>query len=103
MPRKATPVAEPTLELPVEETVVETTPFSSFIEHQKRAVTEASKALGALLPEGAREHGETALKEMVEGYRSLFNSTLDEIIKSLEKARLDETAAPVEEKTPVAE
>lgn len=76
----------------VEENVevkAEETPISEFIEHQKKAVSEATKALSALIPNGVREHGDAAIKEMVEGYRKLINSALDQVISTVEKAKLD--------------
>jgi hypothetical protein len=88
MSKKVLDVVEPLLEVSAEEKPE--TPFSQFVEHQKKAITEASKALVSILPDGVREHSETAVKEMVEGYRALFNSTLDEVIKTIEKAKLEE-------------
>lgn len=64
-------------------------PLDQFVDHQRKAFTEASKAFGALLPKELREHGQSAVREMLEGYRTLFNATLDDLIKTLEKARLD--------------
>lgn len=75
--------------MPVEESVpVEETPFDSFIEHQRKAITEAGKALAALLPEEFKDHGQAAFNEVIEGYRRLFNATIDEIIAAMEKAKL---------------
>ena len=99
MSKKVINVVEPTLELPEEEK--RDTPFAQFVEHQKKAIAEASKAFASILPDGVREHSETALKEMVEGYRTLFNSTLDEVIKTIENAKLeDEPVDPVEDLDP---
>jgi hypothetical protein len=67
----------------------EETAFTQFVDHQKKAVTEVGKALTSLLPQGLREHGETAIKEMMEGYRTLFNSTVDEVVKTVEKAKFE--------------
>jgi hypothetical protein len=101
MPKKVTNLVEPTLELSDEEK--QETPFSLFVEHQKKAIGEASKALTSLLPEGVREHGETALKEMVEGYRALFNSTLDEVVKTIEKAKVEEKVVETVERAKIRE
>lgn len=68
-------------------------PFEAFVDHQRKAFVEASKAFGSLLPKELREHGQSAVREMVEGYRTLFNATLDDLIKTLEKARLEEDEA----------
>ncbi len=89
---KEVPVVEVTVEKPVEEIVpVEETAFDLFIEHQRKAITEAGKAMSTLLPEEFKEHGQTAFKEVIEGYRKLFNATIDEIIAAMEKAKLHPT------------
>lgn len=85
MAKRATTVETPEVEVPVKPT-----PFDEFVEHEKKAVQEFRKAFAALLPEGLREHGDAAVKEMMEGYRRLFNSTLDDVIKTIEKAKLEE-------------
>jgi hypothetical protein len=91
MARKNASAAEPVMEAEM----VDEQPFTQFIEHQKKAITEIGRAINALIPEAAREHGDTALKEMVEGYRRLFNSTVDEIIKTVERIKIEEKK-PVE-------
>ncbi len=63
-------------------------PFEAFVEHQRKAIIEAFKAFESLLPVAVKEHGETALKEMFEGYRTLFNSAIDEIVQTIEKAKV---------------
>ena len=79
----------------------EPTPFDEFVEHERKAVQEFGKAFAALLPEGLREHGETAVKEMVEGYRRLFNATLDDVIERVEKAKLEEKKTAKKSRVPV--
>ncbi len=64
------------------------TPFEAFVEHQRKAIMEAFKAFESLLPVAVREHGEAALKEMFEGYRNLFNSAIDELVDTIEKAKM---------------
>ncbi len=64
------------------------TPFDSFMEHQRKAVVEAGKAIEALVPVAVKEHGQAAFKEAIEGYRELFNSTIDEIVDAMEKAKM---------------
>jgi hypothetical protein len=86
MPAKKT--AETANEV-VAEVTPEETPITEFIDHQKKAANEAAKALAALVPQGVREHGDAAIKEMVEGYRKLVNATLDQIISTVEKAKLE--------------
>jgi cytochrome c556 len=83
--------------------VTDEKPFDAFIEHQKKAIEEAGKALVALLPEDFKEHGQSAFKEVVEGYRRLFNAAIDELIDTMEKAKLQKSEKVAEEKdaTPV--
>ena len=88
MPRKPVTTNAVERELSTEE--LPDGPFERFLDHQRRAFVEASKAFSSLLPKELREHGQNAVKEMVEGYRALFNTTLDDLIKTLEKARLEE-------------
>jgi len=68
------------------------TPFDNFLDHQKKALNEAGRALESLIPVEFREHGRSAFKEVVEGYRTLFNSALDEIVDNLEKAKFNADA-----------
>lgn len=82
------------------EVPVEPTPFDEFVEHEKKAAQEFGKAFAALLPEGLREHGESAVKEMVEGYRRLFNATLDDVVDLVEKVKLEDK--PSDKKTKVS-
>jgi len=64
-----------------------------FIEHQRKALAEAGKALTALFPTKVQTHGEAAIRESVEGYRTLVNSTLDEIISVVQGAKIESTEA----------
>jgi vacuolar-type H+-ATPase subunit H len=64
------------------------TPLGDLIESQKRALSEAAKAIEALIPEATREHGEKALKEMIEGYRTLLTMTAEQVNSLLERAGL---------------
>jgi len=73
------------------EAPAEFSPLDEFIEHQRRAVDEAGKALLSLLPEGVQTHSEAAIKESVEGYRKLVNSTLDDVIERLKNAKIEPT------------
>ncbi len=77
------------LEGSMAEAPAEPTPFDEFVEHEKKAVQEFGKAFMAVLPVGLREHGETAVTEMIEGYRRLFNATLDDVVKLIEGAKID--------------
>lgn len=72
-----------------EEATDETTPLEVFIDHQRKAATEAGKALEGLIPTAIREHGSSAFKEMVEGYRQLFNAAMDQVIDNIERIKVD--------------
>lgn len=65
--------------------------FEAFVEHQRKALGEANKAVLALLPKGVQTHAEAAVKESVEGYRNLVNSTLDDIVKFVQRAKWEES------------
>ena len=60
-------------------------PVDEFVEHQKRALEEAGKALEALLPPEFREHGKAAVNESIEGFRVLLNSMLDDFKAEVNK------------------
>lgn len=75
---------------PEEETVEVERVFDEFVEHEKKAITEAAKAVESLIPEGFKKHGEAALREMVEGYRRLFNTAIDEIAAAFDRAKPDD-------------
>jgi hypothetical protein len=64
------------------------TALDAFLDHQRKAIEEARKAIEALLPGAVKEHGQAAFKEALEGYRNLFNSTLDEVIETVEKVKM---------------
>jgi len=87
--------AKPKVEPVVEETPVESTfdleagsPFDAFLDHQKKALNEAGRALESLIPVEFREHGRQAFKEVVEGYRELFNTALDEVVENIERVKI---------------
>lgn len=60
-----------------------------FFEHQRKAATEVGKAMEGLVPTAIREHGSAAFKEMVEGYRQLFNAAIDQVVDNIEKIRME--------------
>jgi hypothetical protein len=60
-------------------------PVDDFVEHQKRALDEAGKALESLLPPEFREHGKAAVNESIEGFRVLLNSMLDDFKSEVNK------------------
>jgi hypothetical protein len=60
-------------------------PLDEFLEHQKRALDEASKALDSLIPPEFREHGKAAVNESIEGFRILVNSMLDDFKTEVNK------------------
>ena len=67
---------------------MEETNFGVFLKHQRKALVEAGKALESFLPEPVREHSEAAYKEAVEGYKTLVNSTIDDIVDRFEKVKI---------------
>jgi hypothetical protein len=64
------------------------TPFETFVDHERKAITEGLMTVESLLPDAAKEHGEAALKEMTEGYRTLFNTMIDDIIETITQAKV---------------
>ncbi len=66
--------------------------FGQFLEHQKKSAEETTKALKALIPQGAKDHSANAYKEAMEGYRTLFNGLIDEVVESLEKVKIEPKA-----------
>lgn len=68
-------------------------PFEAFVEHQRKAMDETSKALEALLPEGFVKHGKEAGKEFAAGFKVLIDAAIGEmekIAKRTEKEDDDE-------------
>lgn len=59
--------------------MAENKPFEAFVEHQRKAFDEASKAIEALLPPEFKEHGKAAVNESLEGFRVLVNAVVDEV------------------------
>ncbi len=84
--RKTTKVEEPVQE---EAVVEEESTFDIFLKHQRNAIVETGKALEGMLPAAVREHGQAAFREMIEGYRGLFNAAIDEVIEAFEKVKRD--------------
>lgn len=72
------------------EEMVEEGPLAEFLDHQKKAVVEFRHALEALLPTAFKKHGKKAVEEAIEGYRGLFNSTVDDIVERVEKLKIEE-------------
>ena len=63
-------------------------PLEAFVEHQKKAFEEGTKAIEALLPEGFRDHGKKAGEEFVAGFKVLVDAAIAEmekLAKSTEK------------------
>lgn len=71
--------------------------FDTFIEHQRKAITESGRAIESLLPEAFKEHGKAAVKETIEAYRELVNSVIDGVVESIEKMRITEEKVSKEE------
>jgi hypothetical protein len=64
-------------------------PFDQFMEHQRKAIDEAGKAVDALLPPAFKEHSKAALDEAVKGFQALFEGTLDGIKEEFNKMGKD--------------
>lgn len=62
--------------------------FEDFLRHQRKALEETGAAFSALLPQEVRTHTSNAYKEAVEGYRTLFNNVVDEILANIEKIKI---------------
>lgn len=92
---------EETVQEVVEEIVEkDPTAFDQFLDHQKQAINSAGKALTSLIPTGVRDHGRKAVEEMLEGYRVLFNSALDDMLSTVRSTQdeISEIVDKVEEK-----
>lgn len=86
--KKTTKKAAEKVEAVVEETAQETkNVFETFFDHQRTAATEFGKMLEELIPVAIKEHGQNAVKEMIEGYRKLFNGAIDNVVDVIEKVR----------------
>ncbi len=82
----------------VEETTEETkNVFETFFDHQRTAATEFGKMLEELIPNAIKEHGQNAVKEMLEGYRKLFNGAIDNVVDVIEKVRTNSNVENVTE------
>ncbi len=71
-------------------------PLEAFVYHQRRALEETGKALEALLPEGFREHGSEAGKELVKGFKILVDAAITEIERAT--TRVEEVTEAGEDK-----
>ena len=78
-------MAKKETQIPETESEETKTPIDEFLEHQKRAVEEMSKALEALLPEGFREHGAEASREFTKGFKVLVDAAISELEKVSKK------------------
>lgn len=70
--------------------------LKTFLDHQKKAIEEARLALEGLLPVAFKDHGKIAVEEVIEGYRTLFNSVVDGVNDRVKKIRI-----PAEKEEPV--
>lgn len=59
--------------------------LEAFLEHQRKALSETGKALESLIPVAFREHSSAAFNEAMEGYRSLFDTMMDEVNENVKK------------------
>ncbi len=70
-----------------EETRKDQPPLKAFIKHQGKAIEETGKALASLLPQGFRDHAESALNESRQGFEVLFDGVIDSVESGLDKLR----------------
>lgn len=79
--------------------------LETFMEHQRKALTETRKALESLVPVAFREHSTAAFNEAMEGYRSLFNTMIDDINDNVKKVttRFEKEVDDVAEKVEITE
>ena len=57
-------------------------PLETFVDHQKKAFEESSKALDALLPDAFKEHSKEARKEFAKGVKVLVDAAVGELEKA---------------------
>lgn len=83
-------------------------PFDKFVEHEREALREASKAIEALLPEKFWTHGRKALEEFSSGVQVLADAVITElekvskqIEKEVEDAERPSTTGPAKVKVEV--
>jgi hypothetical protein len=74
------------------------TPLENLFEAQKRALSEALKALEGLIPQATRDHGKAAVEQAIDGYRQFVNSTVDEIVKLVERVKINKGEKPEDDK-----
>lgn len=57
-------------------------PFDQFVEHQRKALDEAGKAIDALLPDSFKEHSKESRREFVKGMKVLVDAAITEMEKA---------------------
>lgn len=62
--------------------------LDTFLDHQKKAIEEARLALEGLIPVAFKEHGKSAVEEVIEGYRTLFTSMVDSVNARVQNIRV---------------
>jgi hypothetical protein len=65
----------------------EPTPLEQFVEHEKNAFVEASRALVSLVPSGLRKHGWNAIEEAGKGVGALAGAVVDGVSDVLRTAK----------------
>lgn len=68
--------------------------FDQFVEHQRRALDEAEKAIDALIPPDFKEHARNAVNESVEGFRVLVNVIADNLQEGLKDKPAGDSGSP---------
>ena len=78
----------------------EPNPFETFVEKQRLAAEEFTKALEELFPAGFREHTRKAGKAFVESFKVLLDSAredFEEVVRRNKKARTEEESGDAED------
>ena len=70
-------------------------PFEEFVERQRKAFEEASKAVEALVPPEFKDHTKSAINESIEGFRVLVNWLVDEVKSEVNKDDKKDDAPPM--------
>jgi hypothetical protein len=80
----------------------ESTPLEQFVEHEKNAFVEATRALVSLVPSGLRKHGWNAIEESAKGLGVLAGAVKDSAGDVIRTAR-DEIVPPEKDNDASAE
>ena len=78
-------------------------PIADFLEHQRKALEEAGKAVDSLLRPGFKEHSTEARKEAAKGWKVLMDAVIDEVerLRTQVERKVDEAEQSSTGKTKV--